>query len=86
MIPFMSFLTILILNAMSKVCQVCAKGPSTGHNVSHSVRRTKRRFLPNLSIKNVYNMLSGKTEKKKLCMKCLKSSGKVRIRAKVPKA
>ena len=33
---------------MAKVCQVTGKGPSSGHNVSHSVRRTKRRFLPNL--------------------------------------
>ena len=47
----MSFLTILILLAMSKVCQVCGKGPTTGHNVSHSVRRTKRRFKANIQNK-----------------------------------
>ncbi|HIE43998.1 MAG TPA: 50S ribosomal protein L28 [Candidatus Omnitrophica bacterium] len=33
---------------MSKVCQICGKGPITGHNVSHSHRKTKRRWLPNL--------------------------------------
>ena len=33
---------------MSARCDICGKGPSTGHNVSHSVRRTKRRWLPNL--------------------------------------
>lgn len=33
---------------MSRVCQVTKKRASTGNNVSHSKRRTKRRFLPNL--------------------------------------
>jgi len=33
---------------MSKVCQVTGKKPVSGNNVSHSKRRTKRRFLPNL--------------------------------------
>ncbi len=33
---------------MSKVCQVTGKGPVVGNNVSHSNRKTRRRFLPNL--------------------------------------
>jgi large subunit ribosomal protein L28 len=33
---------------MSQVCEYTGKRPSTGHNVSHSNRKTKRRFLPNL--------------------------------------
>ncbi len=33
---------------MSKVCQVTGKRPITGHNVSHSNIKTKRRFEPNL--------------------------------------
>ncbi len=33
---------------MSKVCQVTGKRPISGNNVSHSNRKTKRRFLPNL--------------------------------------
>ena len=33
---------------MSRVCQITGKRPTTGNNVSHSKRRTKRRFLPNL--------------------------------------
>ncbi|HCE41503.1 MULTISPECIES: 50S ribosomal protein L28 [Alloalcanivorax] len=33
---------------MSKVCQVTGKRPVTGHNVSHSNIKTKRRFEPNL--------------------------------------
>ena len=33
---------------MAKVCQVTGKGPVVGNNVSHSHRKTRRRFLPNL--------------------------------------
>ncbi len=33
---------------MSRVCQVTGKRPVSGNNVSHSNRRTRRRFLPNL--------------------------------------
>ncbi len=33
---------------MARVCQVTGKHPVAGNNVSHSNRRTKRRFLPNL--------------------------------------
>lgn len=33
---------------MSRVCQVTGKGVLTGNNVSHSNRKTRRRFLPNL--------------------------------------
>jgi len=33
---------------MSHVCQLTGKGPKAGHNVSHSNRKTNRRFAPNL--------------------------------------
>ena len=33
---------------MSRVCQVTGKRPVAGNNVSHSHRKTRRRFLPNL--------------------------------------
>ncbi len=39
---------------MSKVCQLTGKRPITGNNVSHSKRRTKRRFEPNLQKKKYY--------------------------------
>jgi large subunit ribosomal protein L28 len=34
--------------AMSRRCELTAKGPMVGHKVSHSNIKTKRRFLPNL--------------------------------------
>jgi len=39
---------------MSKVCQVTGKKAIVGNNVSHSKRRTKRKFLPNLFVKKYY--------------------------------
>lgn len=33
---------------MARVCQVTGKKPLVGNNVSHSQRKTRRRFLPNL--------------------------------------
>ncbi len=39
---------------MSKVCELTGKRPMSGNNVSHSNRKTKRRFLPNLQKKKFY--------------------------------
>ena len=39
---------------MARVCQVTGKVPVTGHRVSHSNIKTKRRFLPNLQTKRFY--------------------------------
>ncbi|QQR84239.1 50S ribosomal protein L28 [Candidatus Peregrinibacteria bacterium] len=48
---------------MARVCQVTGKKPSTGNNVSHSVRRTKRRFLPNLQKKRIKDPITGRVIK-----------------------
>ncbi len=39
---------------MSRICQVTGKKAMTGNNVSHSKRRTKRKFYPNLFDKKYY--------------------------------
>lgn len=39
---------------MSKVCQITGKKAMVGNNVSHSKRRTKRRFNINLFSKKFY--------------------------------
>lgn len=39
---------------MSRVCQLTGKRPVAGNNVSHSKRKTKRRFLPNLNKKRYF--------------------------------
>jgi large subunit ribosomal protein L28 len=59
---------------MSKVCAVCGKKPSFGHNRSHSMVATKRRFEPNLQ--RVRVVLRGKPTRAYVCTRCLKT-GKV---------
>lgn len=39
---------------MSKICQITGKKAMVGNNVSHSKRRTKRRFEVNLFTKKFY--------------------------------
>jgi len=39
---------------MARVCQLTGKRPIVGNNVSHSNKKTKRRFLPNLQVKKFY--------------------------------
>lgn len=39
---------------MSKVCDLTGKKPITGNYVSHSNRKTKRRFYPNLQTKKFF--------------------------------
>jgi large subunit ribosomal protein L28 len=60
--------------AVSSVCDVCNKGPGFGMAVSHSHRRTPRRWNPNIQ---TVHALVGKTPKRlNVCTSCLKA-GKV---------
>jgi large subunit ribosomal protein L28 len=44
---------------MARRCPVTGKGVQVGHNVSHSNRKTKRRFLPNLQQTSVLSDVLG---------------------------
>ncbi len=59
---------------MSRRCFICNKGSISGHRVSHSNIKTKRRWKPNLQ--NIRILYKGKVLKKYVCVKCLKA-GKV---------
>ena len=59
---------------MAKICSVCSKGPSFGHNRSHSMVATKRRFDPNLQ--RVRVLVKGVAKRVYVCTRCLKA-GKV---------
>ena len=39
---------------MSQICQITGKRAMVGNNVSHSKRRTKRTFMPNLFVKRFF--------------------------------
>jgi large subunit ribosomal protein L28 len=60
---------------MSRRCFVCKKGSISGNRVSHSNRKTKRIWLPNLQkIRIIYK---GTELREYVCTKCMKA-GKVK--------
>ena len=61
-------------DVMAAVCELCGKSPSWGMSVSHSHRRTKRRWSPN--IQRVRALVNGAPKRLHVCTGCIKS-GKV---------
>ncbi|ACR80349.1 MULTISPECIES: 50S ribosomal protein L28 [Kosmotoga] len=59
---------------MSKVCEICGKRPTTGNTVSHSNKKNKRWWKPN--VQKVKVIVDGEVKKMRVCTKCLKA-GKV---------
>lgn len=59
---------------MGKYCEVCKKGVMSGNLVSHSNRKTKRSWAPN--IQTVHVVVDGRPMKMNVCTRCLRS-GKV---------
>lgn len=56
---------------MSKVCEICGKGPSFGNNVSHANNKTRTTWHPNLQkVKAVRN---GSVKTIKVCTRCIRS-------------
>ncbi len=60
---------------MSAKCYICGRGPSTGNNVSHSNRRTRRWW--HINLQPVRILEDGKKKKVRVCTKCIRS-GKVK--------
>ena len=58
---------------MSRVCQLTGKKTSVGNNVSHSVRRTKRHFYPNLFWRNIKDPQTGMVIRLRLSAKAIKT-------------
>jgi large subunit ribosomal protein L28 len=59
---------------MSRVCQICGKGPMSGNRISHANNHTKRRFLPNLQ--SVRAMVDGERRRMRVCTCCIQA-GKI---------
>ena len=59
---------------MASVCEVCGKKPSFGMSVSHSHKRSRRRWNPN--IQRVRALVGGTSMRVNVCTGCLKA-GKV---------
>jgi len=52
-------------------CEICGKGPQFGHNVSHSKRRTNRRWLPNIQRATIE--IEGRARQVSICTRCLRT-------------
>lgn len=66
---------------MSKVCQLTGKRPISGNNVSHSNRKTRRRFLPNLHKKRFFIPELNKWVTLRVCSTALRTINKLGIYA-----
>jgi large subunit ribosomal protein L28 len=64
---------------MSKVCELTGKRPVSGNNVSHSNRKTKRRFMPNLQRKKFFVPEWGEWIELRVCTQALRSIDKLGI-------
>lgn len=61
---------------MSRVCEICGKGPLVGYNVSHAHNKTKKRWYPNLQ--KVRAVRNGQTVRLRVCTSCIKSGAVVK--------
>ena len=58
---------------MTKKCELTAKRPLRGHNVSHANNKTKRRFIPNLQNVSLYSDKLGKKLKFRIATSTLRT-------------
>lgn len=61
---------------MAKFCEVCKKGIVSGNTVSHSHRKSKRTWSPN--VQRVRAIVDGSPKRMYVCTRCLRSGKVVR--------
>ncbi|MDE7412236.1 MAG: 50S ribosomal protein L28 [Muribaculaceae bacterium] len=71
---------------MSKVCQITGKKAQVGNNVSHSKRRTKRKFEVNLHTKKFYWVEQDMWIVLRLSARALRTINKIGLNAALKKA
>ena len=71
---------------MSKVCQITGKKAQVGNNVSHSKRRTKRKFEVNLHTKKFYWVEQDMWIELRLSTRALRTINKIGLNAAIKKA
>lgn len=62
---------------MARRCEICGRGVGTGNAVSHSNRKSRRRWKPNLQ--RVRAMLHGVSRRLTVCTRCLRSGRVQRV-------
>ena len=53
------------------VCERCKKSGQSGNNVSHSKRRTRTRWFPNVQKMTIFE--NGEARRLRLCTRCLRT-------------
>jgi len=61
---------------MAQRCEICGKGPLTGHTISHAHNVSKRRWLPNLQ--RVRAMVDGVPRYVKACTRCIRTGNVIK--------
>lgn len=56
---------------MARRCDICGRGVTTGNTVSHSNRKSRRVWVPNLQ--RVRAVVDGGTRRLLVCTRCLRS-------------
>jgi len=62
---------------MAQRCDICGKGPSVGHRISHAHNVTKRRWLANLV--SLRGTVGGAVKRLRVCTRCLKAGKVVKV-------
>ncbi|HYI46565.1 MAG TPA: 50S ribosomal protein L28 [Actinomycetota bacterium] len=57
---------------MASVCDICKKTPGFGNNISHSHRRSRRRF--NANVQKMRVIVNGTPKRVAVCTRCLKAN------------
>ena len=70
---------------MSKVCKLTGKKPISGNNVSHSNRKTKRRFVPNIQKKKFFVPETGEFVTLRVSTSAMRTINKLGLTAYVKK-
>ena len=60
---------------MKHRCEICGKGVSYGHNVSHSNRKTPRRWVPNIQKTTIF--VAGNVTRVQACTRCIRTARKL---------
>ena len=71
--PGPGFLPLELLTVAAN-CDICGKGPGFGNSISHSHRRTPRRWNPN--IQSIRTRVGSTPKRQNVCTSCIKA-GKV---------
>lgn len=71
---------------MAQRCEITGKKPLSGNLVSHSMRHTKRRQMPNLQLKRVWVPEEGRFVKMKISARAIKAISRNGASATIAKA